>query len=155
MATLHSFEELDCWKEAVAFRREIRKRTRLFPADEKYRLADQVVRSSRSVTANIAEGFGKFHFQHNIRFCRDSRGSLFETLDHLILAHEEGYITEQELIEYRRQFEKCLSKLNGYIKYLETAKVNEATAKSRVAKKSSQPQSQQPTTNNQQLTTNN
>jgi four helix bundle protein len=42
--------------------------TKRFPNEEKYRLADQIIRSSRSIGNNIAEGHGRFHYQDNIRF---------------------------------------------------------------------------------------
>jgi len=51
-------------------------------------------RASRSVNHNIAEGYGRFPFQENIQFCRIARGSLFETLDHGIIALDEGYISK-------------------------------------------------------------
>jgi four helix bundle protein len=64
-----SFEELDCWKKAASLRRRISALVKTFPSDEKYKLVDQMVRASRSATAQIAEGFGRFHFQENIQFC--------------------------------------------------------------------------------------
>jgi four helix bundle protein len=63
-----------------------------FPEYEKYKLTDQLIRSSRSITANIAEGHGRFHYSDNSKFCRNARGSLLETKDHLITAFDEGYI---------------------------------------------------------------
>lgn len=81
-------------------------------------MIDQIKRSSRSVGNNIAEGYGRFHFKENIQFCRISRGSLFETLDHGIIALDEGYISEENLNELRVIHNKTLLILNGYIKYL-------------------------------------
>ncbi len=75
-------------------------------------------RSSRSVGNNIAEGYGRFHFQENIQFCRIARGSLFETLDHGIIAFDEGYISEDNLKNLREIHNRTLLILNGYIKYL-------------------------------------
>jgi len=51
-----------------------------------------MIRASRSVTANIAEGHGRYHFQENIQFCRQARGSLYELIDHLYVAIDEKYI---------------------------------------------------------------
>ncbi|MTI22085.1 four helix bundle protein [Fulvivirga sp. RKSG066] len=121
---MHSFEELFAWKKARAFRSEISGVVKKFPSDEKYRLTDQILRSSRSVTANIAEGFGRFHYQENIQFCRQARGSLFEVLDHLICAKDEKLISVPELKSLREQFDECLKVLNGYIAYLKKAKLN-------------------------------
>lgn len=122
---LTSFTELDCWKEARELRKEISQLAKRFPKEEKYDLTSQIKRSSRSVTANIAEGYGRFHYQENIQFCRISRGSLTETLDHLIVAFDENYIDEEELKALQSKLEICLRLLNGYINYLKRAKQGE------------------------------
>jgi four helix bundle protein len=122
MATLNSFEDLECWKEAVALRKKIKEIVKAFPSDEKYRLTDQLIRASRSVTANIAEGFGRYHYLDNSKFCRNSQSSLNEILDHLLVAYEENYITEETLFELKQHTKKCILILNGYINYLLKAK---------------------------------
>ena len=81
-----------------------------------------MIRCLRSVTNNIAEGYGRFNYQENIQFCRISRGSLYETIDHLIIAEEENYISADELTNRKVQINKCLAILNGYINYLKKAK---------------------------------
>ena len=124
MANLSSFEDLDCWKEAAFLRRKVRVVTKTFPPEEKFRLTDQLIRAARSATANIAEGFGRYHYQENTQFCRHSRGSLHEVIDHLIVANEEEYITSKELDELKQQALKSIAILNGYINYLQRAKIN-------------------------------
>lgn len=120
-----NFENLEVWKECRILRRSISQLVKTFPSEEKFRLVDQLVRSSRSTTANIAEGHGRYHFQENIQFCRHTRGSLEEVLDHLICALDEEYITESQLNDYRVQIDKCLKLLNGYIAYLQKQKEND------------------------------
>lgn len=71
---------------------------------------------------NIAEGFGRYHYQENIQFCRIARGSLNETLDHGIVALDEQYISELDLKELRKIHDKTLLILNGYINYLKKSK---------------------------------
>ena len=93
-----------------------------FPKEEKFLLAAQLLDAARSITANIAEGFGRFHYQENIQFCRQSRGSLSETMEHLITAYDDGYIDKTKLENFNRQYKNCLKEINGYIKYLKTAK---------------------------------
>ena len=119
MGNFKSFEELACWKEARNLRLFVKINiiTKL-PNSERFALIDQIKRSSRSVGNNISEGYGRFHFQENIQFCRIARGSLFETLDHGIVAFDEGYISEENLNELRSIHNKTLLILNGYIKYL-------------------------------------
>lgn len=121
---MKNFEELEVWKEARILRIEIAKVVRKFPAEERFRLADQLIRSSRSVCANIAEGFGRFHFQENIQFCRQARGSLLETLDHIICAEDENFINSDIVKGLRDKIEIVLKLLNGYILYLKKAKAN-------------------------------
>ncbi len=118
----HSISDLEVWKKARVFRNEISKLSTAFPKEEKFKLVDQIVRSSRSVSANIAEGHGRFHFQENIQFCRTARGSLIETYDHLTVALDEGYIDETTFASHNVQYEELIKMLNGYISYLKKRK---------------------------------
>ncbi len=79
-AGFKSFEELDCWKVCREVRQYIAQIVKKFPDNERYRLVNDMLRAARSTTHNIAEGFGRFHYQENIQFCRVSRGSLYELL---------------------------------------------------------------------------
>lgn len=115
-----SFEDLEVWKKARILKSEIKKLTTTFPAEEKYRLTDQLVRSSRSVGIQIAEGHGRQTFPDRIRFCVIARGSLSETLAHLIDAFDENYITEEEINKFRIIITEVEKLLNGYISWLDT-----------------------------------
>lgn len=117
-----TFESLEVWKKGRSFRNTISKLVEDFPDREEYNLSDQLLRSSRSFTANIAEGYGRFHYQENLQFCRQSRGSLFETLDHLTVAQDEGYIDEQCFESLRQDVKELLRLINGYISYIEREK---------------------------------
>ena len=124
---MKSFEELEVWKKSRTHRMEISTMVKSFPAHEKYKLCDQLLRSPRSIGTNISEGYGRFHYQENIQFCRQARGSLFETLNHLICAFDEGHIDEATLKRSRSNHEENLKLLNGYITYLKKAKsINES-----------------------------
>lgn len=92
--------------------------TNTFPIEEKYRLSDQIIRSSRSVTANIVEGFGRYSFRKNLQFCVQARGLLTEILNHLIDAFDEGLIDSQILANYKKDFDECGKILNRYMTYL-------------------------------------
>ena len=126
MASFNSFEELACWKESRILRNFVKDNiiTR-FPVNERYELESQIRRSSRSIGNNIAEGFGRFHYQENIQFCRMARGSLTETLDHIIIALDENYISETDVENYKAIHDKTLKILNGYIKYLKDSRFKE------------------------------
>jgi four helix bundle protein len=123
VAQINSFEDLECWKAATELRRYVSKRILpKFPPDEKFALTNQLRRSSRSISDNISEGYGRFHFQENIQSCRMARGSLCESLNQVIIARDENYIEEEVLLEYRQIYERTKAILNGYINYLNKAK---------------------------------
>jgi four helix bundle protein len=95
-----------------------------FPSEEKYRLSDQMIRASRSSTACIAEGYGRFHYQESIQFCRQARGSLYELIDHINLADECGYVQGEQTEALTTETKTAIRVLNGYIKYLKDRKDN-------------------------------
>jgi len=117
-----NFTDLEVWKKARKFRNVMYELHKSFPKDEKYKLSDQLIRASRSITANIAEGHGRYHYQENIQFCRIARGSLSECLDHLICAFDCNLITEENLLEYKKQIDEINRILNGYIGFLKRKK---------------------------------
>ena len=121
---MKGFEELEAWKEGRVFRKAISQLIKTFPKHEQFDLSSQLRRASRSVTANIAEGYARFHYQENIQFCRHSRGSLEECKDHLYTAFDDGYIDQKQLDELFEQHKKCISLLNGYIAWLKKQKDN-------------------------------
>ncbi|MFV1885362.1 MAG: four helix bundle protein [Balneola sp.] len=121
---INSFEDLLVWQKCKKLRQSISKFCDTLPKNEEYRLKDQLIRASRSVTANIAEGYGRFHFQENIQYCRQARGSLYEVLDHLSCALDEGYISQEDFDKYKISVINCIQIINGYINYLKSAKVN-------------------------------
>lgn len=116
------FEELMTWKEARNFRLLCSEFIKLFPPDEKYKLTDQLIRSSRGIEAQIAEGYGRYHFQETIQYCRQARGSLMESLNHLIIANDCNYISTAQLEEARTKYDSVLKLINGYISYLKNKK---------------------------------
>jgi four helix bundle protein len=118
MGDLKTFETLECYQLARGLRKAVSDFCKTLPKEEAYRLKDQVIRSSRSISANIAEGYGRHHHQENLQFCRVARGSLSETLEHLILALDEEYLTEKEYSGLRALLEDTWKVLNGYIAYL-------------------------------------
>jgi four helix bundle protein len=103
---MYSLEDLEVWKSARDFRKDVSDLSKTLPSREKFRLSDQIIRSSRSISANIAEGYGRYHYQENIQYCRIARGSLYETLDHIICAYDEKYIDEQKLKEFREKYDQ-------------------------------------------------
>ena len=117
-----SFEDLECWRACTEVRRFITELVKKYPKEEKYSLVDDMKRAARSTTHNVAEGFGRFHFQENVQFCRISRGSLYELIDQLFKSKDDDYITSEEYEEGRTLISKALALLNGYIRYLSRQK---------------------------------
>jgi len=117
---IQGFKDLACWKAGREVRKFVSQLVRTFPSDEKFALVTQMRNASRSITHNIAEGYGRYGFKDNAKFCRISRGSTYEVLDQIITAFDEG----TELIT------KTIRITNGYINYLVNAsnKVNEPNA---------------------------
>ncbi len=118
----NDFRDLDVWQKCREIRRKIWTLCKSFPNEEKYRLSDQMIRASRSSTANIAEGYGRFHFQENIQFCRQARGSLYELIDHVFVANECEYIHHAVANDLIEEIKTSIIVLNGYIKYLKSRK---------------------------------
>ncbi len=112
------FEELEFWKKVRAFKNDIRKLTLQFSPEEKFRLTDQLIRSSRSIDSLITEGHGRFTYPDQIHYCIQSRGSLSETINHLFDAFDESYITDIILAGFKKQGKEIERMLNGYIIYL-------------------------------------
>ena len=113
-----SFEELDCWKAFREVRKFVYELVKKYPKEELYGLVQDMRRAARSTTHNIAEGFGRFHYQENIQFCRHSRGSLHELIDQLITSLDEKYITQEDYGQGRSLIDRALALLNGSINYL-------------------------------------
>lgn len=110
--------DLEVWKKSRALRNNIATLVKSFPAEEKYRLTDQIIRSSRSIGNNIAEGHGRFHYIDSARFLNNARGSASETIDHLIIALDSNFINEATYTSFKYDCEECMKMLNGYIAYL-------------------------------------
>ena len=123
--TWKDFRELEAWKRCRDLRKRFWKLVKQFPAEERYNLSDQIIRASRSTTACIAEGYGRYHYQENIQFCRQARGSLYELIDHVGVAEECGYLDNNSSAELIDQIQTAIRILNGYIKYLKNRKESE------------------------------
>ncbi len=119
---IRTFGDLEVWQYCRKLRIELTKLANGLPADEKYRLTDQIIRASRSVTNNVSEGYGRFHYQENIEFCRQSRGSLYELIDHLIISCDEGHISQTDLDQHKGRCIRGIQLLNGYIRFLQKQK---------------------------------
>jgi four helix bundle protein len=113
-----SFTSLEVWKKAGILKNDIRNLAESFPQEEKFRLTDQIIRSSRSIIANISEGHGRFTYRDQIHFCIQARGSLSETYNHIMEAFDCKFISEQQLDYFKHKIDETGRLLNGYITFL-------------------------------------
>ena len=117
------FTSLICWKDARKMKIYFYKKIiPLLPELEKYNLNTQIRKASVSSTANIAEGYGRFHYQEGIQFYRISRGSIYELKDHLISCIDLEYIDKLLFDEGIQLIETAKISLNGFINYVKKRK---------------------------------
>jgi len=121
--SVSGLEKLDVWCKARDFAVRVNKEVLpLLPSEEKWALNQQLRRSSQSIPANIAEGHGRFYFQDNVRFCYIARGSLEETLSHIVYAQRVGYISDMLYKSFVLDGENLNRLINGYIGFLKKSK---------------------------------
>jgi four helix bundle protein len=116
--TYKTFEDLDAYKAAREFRKKMYGVARRLPDFEKFVLADQIRRAALSLTNNIAEGHGRFHFLDQIRFMLQARGSLEELVDDLNVCEDESYLADVEIEALKQEAWSVHKLLNGYIRFL-------------------------------------
>jgi four helix bundle protein len=126
---VRDFTDLVVWQAARAFRRNIYLVCRGFPKQETFELSSQMRRAAVSVTANLAEGYGRFSYQENMQFCRQSRGSVYEIRDHLTTALDAGYITPEQYKKFDLQAISVIKLINGYLRATRQRQLQSATRK--------------------------
>jgi four helix bundle protein len=119
------FEDLKVYQVARNFRKLMYGVARRLPAIEKYGLAPQVRRAAVSLTNNVAEGHGRYHYLDNIKFLLNSRGSLEELIDDLNVCEDESYLPAAELYNLKQEGYRVLKLINGYIRYLREQKTGQ------------------------------
>jgi four helix bundle protein len=100
--------------------------TRRLPESEKFGLASQVRRAAVSLTNNIAEGHGRWHWLDHIKFVLQSRGSLQELIDDLNVCEDENYLPVPEIVKLKEQGWQLLRRINGYLRYLRDSKTGDS-----------------------------
>ena len=113
-----TFEDLEVYQVAREFRKAMYRVAKRLPQEEKFGLTSQVRRAGVSLTNNIAEGHGRFHFLEQIKFMLQSRGSLEELLDDLNVCADEGYLPIQEIESLRQGGWRVHKLINGYVRFL-------------------------------------
>jgi four helix bundle protein len=117
-----TFEDLEVYQVARQFRKVMYRANRQLPSFEKFERGSQIRRAAVSLTNNIAEGHGRFHYLEQIRFCLNARGSLEELLDDLNVCEDESYLATVEIEALKEQGRRVHKLLNGYIRWLRKQK---------------------------------
>jgi len=108
---VRDFQDPVTWRFARNLRAKVYAICNRFPREETFALSSQMRRAAVSVSANIAEGYGRFSYQENIRYCRQSRGSVYELREHPTRAFDAGYTTQSEYAEI-----DALAVINAYMR---------------------------------------
>jgi four helix bundle protein len=121
-----TFEDLECYQVAREFRKAMYDVSRRVPAFEKFELASQIRRAAVSLTNNIAEGHGRWHYLDHIKFALHSRGSLEELIDDLNVCEDEKYLPLPEIQKLKDDGWRLLRLINGYLRHLRDCKAGES-----------------------------
>ena len=113
-----TFEDLEVYQVAREFRKAMYRVAKRLRQEEKFGLTSQIRRAAVSLTNNIAEGHGRFHFLEQIKFMLQSRGSLEELLDDVNVCEDEAYLPIQEIESLRQEGWRVHKLINGYIRFL-------------------------------------
>jgi len=117
-----TFEDLEVYQVAREFRQAMHRVNRQLPSFEKFELGSQIRRAAVSLTNNIAEGHGRFHYLEQIKFCLNARGSLEELLDDLNICADESYLPAAEINTFKQQGWRVHQVLAGYMRWLRERK---------------------------------
>jgi four helix bundle protein len=120
-----TFEDLEVYKSAREFRKKMYGVARRLPDFEKYDLGSQIRRAAVSLTNNIAEGHGRYHFADQVRFFLGSRGSLQELVDDLNVCEDEKYLEHDKVAHLKNEAWRVLGLINGYLRYLRDRKTDD------------------------------
>jgi len=113
-----SFTEMPVWQKAHKLALDVYELTASFPKEEVYGLTSQIRRAALSVSGNIAEAFGRFHYLDKNKFYLNARGSLEETKNYLIISRDLGYTKAEAFQTLMDNIDDINEELNTLIKTL-------------------------------------
>lgn len=112
---IEKLEDLQAWVEARRLGHLVFTAAQDLPAEEKYGLKRHMLENSRNIPANIAEGFGRFHYQESIQFYRIARGCLEELRSDVSLCLDRNYFNEKTYAQLQDQLDLVKRLINGLI----------------------------------------
>lgn len=113
-----TFEDLRIWQTSHQLMERIFKLCKNLPRDERFRLRDQIERSSSSVCDNIAEGYSAYYFNEKIKIMYIARREAGETQNHLRSMQTRGYVSKVIADELFVRYMEVIRGINGYVKYI-------------------------------------
>jgi len=93
---------------------------RVLPKPLQYSIGDQVLRAVDSIGANIAEGYGRYHYKDSVKFYYNARGSLWESKHWFYLLHKRELINNDTYKQNIALLEQLGKKLNSFIQSIHT-----------------------------------
>src|SRR5439155_12895914 len=121
-----TFEDLEAYNAAREFRKAMYAVGRRLPDFEKFELASQIRRAAVSLTNNISEGHGRFHYLDQIKFMLQARRSLEKLVDDLNVCQDESYLPLPEIVRLKDEAWHVLLLLNGYLRWLRDRKTGQS-----------------------------
>lgn len=115
-----SFKEMPVWQKAMELSIVVFNLSSSLPRSEDYGLTSQLRRAANSVSANIAEGFGRRTSKDKCQFYIIARGSAFESQNHLIYGQRVGYFETETTRKLISDYDALIYELNKLLKSLET-----------------------------------
>ncbi|MCK5561390.1 MAG: four helix bundle protein [Thermoplasmata archaeon] len=117
-----SYEDLKIYEVAFKLAMKIHKESLKFPKFEMYEEGSQIRRSTKSITTNIIEGYGRRRYKYDfIKFLTYAHASCDETKVHLNFIHESGYINQETYDDYYEEYDNLGRMLNKFIASVEKA----------------------------------
>ena len=111
------FERLWVWQKAHKLMLEVHKICRSLPRQERFKLRDQLERSSSSIADNIAEGHSSYYYQEKIKGFNTARKEAGETQNHIRSLQGKGYVNMKIANDLISRYEEVLRGINGYINW--------------------------------------
>ena len=116
------FEKLWVWQKAHKLMLEVHNICRTLPREERFRLKDQIERSSSSVPDNIAEGHTSYYYKDKIKGFNTARKEAGETQNHIRTLQGKRYITDIVADTLMKRYEEVIRGVNGYINWIRNKK---------------------------------
>ncbi len=121
-AEKYRLDDFDLYNAAREFRKGVYEVVKRLPPEERHCLDPQMRKAAVSVTNNVAEGHGRWHYEENMRFCRIARGSVEELLDDLNTCLDEGYGSQDQNEQLKQTGYDLIERINSYVAYLRKCK---------------------------------